>query len=311
MRHRGDSVIPSYPSPKQLGERSVKNIFDGPVVVQEKLDGSQISFGVLGGELRVKSRSAPINVLAPDKMFSKAVEHLKTVQHLMPEGFVFRGEYLNRPKHNVLAYDRTPKGNIMLFDVQAVTNGNVEFLSVGEVYAWASKLGLEGCPLIHSGPLDGPEALRPMLDRVSVLGGAKIEGVVVKNYALAKTVEDTFAAKFVSEEFKEVHAGKAVGAERGPKEAEESVEDRIIRAHKTPARWQKAVQHLREQGVLTDSPKDIGLLVKEVQKDTLEECGDGIKNELFADFAPRLKVGIVDGLALWYKDFLHKKSFDG
>lgn len=302
-------MIPSYPSPKHLGDRSVRNIFEGPVVVQEKIDGSQISFRLNDeGDLEVKSRSTLLNVLAPDKMFSKAVEHLQSVKDKLSPGLIYRGEYLSRPKHNVLCYDRVPVGGIALFDVFHTDSG--AFAGMETVAGHASLLGLEPCPVLFEGVLAGPEALRPMLDRVSVLGGAKIEGVVVKNYALVTDIDSTFAAKFVSEEFKEVHSGTAVGAERGPKVEGATVQESLLRAHRTPARWQKAVQHLREEGKLTDTPKDIGLLVKEVQADVVAECYEDIAEALFEDFRPRLQAGVIDGLALWYKDQLVKRSFE-
>ena len=300
-------MITSYPSPKQLGDRSVRALFDGPVLVQEKVDGSQISFSVDSeGTLQVKSRGSPVNVIAPDKMFAKAVEHLNSIKDRLTPGIVYRGEYLWRPKHNVLCYDRVPKGTIALFDVDLGTH----YVSAATVAAEADRLGLEAVPVLFEGVLSGPEALRPMLDRVSFLGGAKIEGVVVKNYALATDGEATFAAKFVSEEFKETHAGKSLGAERSSREADEPIEKQIVRAYKSAARWQKAVQHLREDGRLTDTPKDIGMLVKEVQADIEAECGAEIREALYQHFASPIKAGVIDGLALWYKDQLMKRSFE-
>ena len=55
----------------------------------------------------------------------------------------------------------------------------------------------------------------------------------------------------------------------------------IIERYKTPARWEKAIQHLRDDGTLTNSPRDIGLLIKEVRKDIQEECQSEIKEILF------------------------------
>jgi ATP-dependent RNA circularization protein (DNA/RNA ligase family) len=39
-------MILSYPSIYALGHRAIRELFDGPVVVEEKIDGSQFSFGV-------------------------------------------------------------------------------------------------------------------------------------------------------------------------------------------------------------------------------------------------------------------------
>ena len=107
----------SYPKIWALGHRAVRELFDGDVFVEEKVDGSQFSFGVFNDELRCRSKGADINTQAPEKMFAKAVE---TAQRLGPdllEGATYRGEYLQKPKHNTLAYDRVPEGNIIIFDI--------------------------------------------------------------------------------------------------------------------------------------------------------------------------------------------------
>jgi hypothetical protein len=300
-------MIPSYPSPQQVGHRNVRNIFDGHVVVQEKVDGSQIAFCVDDqGDLRVRSRGGPINVVAPDKMFGPAVAHLLSVKEKIPKGVIFRGECVTRPRHNVLAYDRVPTGYIALFDVQYDDGRYADSLDIA---TWADVLGLEAVPVIYEGTISSPEALRGFLDRTSFLGGAKIEGVVVKNYALVGSQEH-FAAKFVSEEFKEIHIDKmGTGGEKRPKEPDLPIDQRIINAFKTTARWQKARQHLREEGRLTDTPKDIGAILKEVQTDIIVECGDEIKELLWQEFQKKILAGCVDGLALWYKDVLLKESF--
>ena len=73
-------MIPSYPSPQQIGTRYVAGIFNTPVVIQEKIDGSQISFGLDSeGNLRVRSRGAELNINAPDKMFASGIGYLRSV----------------------------------------------------------------------------------------------------------------------------------------------------------------------------------------------------------------------------------------
>ncbi len=43
--------INSYPSVYQLGHKAIQNIFDGKVVIEEKIDGSQFSFGMINRPL--------------------------------------------------------------------------------------------------------------------------------------------------------------------------------------------------------------------------------------------------------------------
>lgn len=293
--------VPSYPSPVAIGHRSIAGLLDGPVVVQEKVDGSQISFRVdENGELFVRSKGAQINVIAPDNMFSNGVEAIKAVKDKLVPGFVYRGEYLKKPKHNALAYDRVPKNHIALFDVHDTNKGEEFYLDMRDVAAEAERLGFDVVPVYFGVEMVTVEQIRACLDRVSFLGGARIEGVVVKNYALFTPDHKVAMGKFVSEAFKEVHSAAWKESNPTPKD----IVERLIDGHRTPARWAKAVQHLRDAGKLTDSPKDIGLIIKETQDDVRKECRQDIGDALVEHFLPGILRGVVSGIPGWYKEQL-------
>lgn len=291
-------MLPSYASPYAIGHRAIADLFTGPVVIQEKLDGSQFSFGVdEAGQLFCRSKGCGLHIEAPDKMFAKGIESVKTLTDRLTPGFVYRGEYLQRPKHNALAYDRVPNQHVILFDVER-TAGSQDYLSSSELAAEATRLGLEATPVLFEGVVDDVKLLRELLDKVSVLGGQKIEGVVVKNYALCTTDHKVMMGKFVSESFKEVH--RSSWKEANP--AQGDVLASLIRGLKTPARWAKAVQHLREAGTLTETPTDIGSLIKEVRADIKKECSEEIKDVLFQHFIGDILRGVTGGLPEWYKE---------
>ncbi len=84
----------------------------------------------------------------------------------------------------------------------------------------------------------------------------------------------------------------------------------VATKYATPARWQKAVLHLREKGLITDSPKDIGPLIKEAIADTLKECEEDIKKDLWTYAWERISRQLTNGLPQWYKDELLKKQFE-
>jgi hypothetical protein len=312
-------MIQSYPPIYSLGHKAVASIFDEPVLVQEKVDGSQISFGVYPPTeheegvytgvapwhfLRVRSKGAQLVIEAPDKMFRAGVEAIKGVQHLLVPGWTYRGEYLAKPKHNTLAYDRIPKNHIALFDID---KGDQDFLPYLDVRAEAYRVGFEAVPTFHYADGLTAEMLRALLGTDSFLGGQKIEGVVVKNYSrFDPHTKHVLMAKFVSEAFKEVHAGEW----RKDNPTTSDVVERMILAYRTPARWAKAVQHLREAGQIEDSPRDIGLLFREVPTDVLQECEAEIKDQLFALAWPKIQRGITAGLAEWYKDQLLQMQFE-
>lgn len=63
----------SYPKVYNFGHRAIVDLMDGPVVVQEKVDGSQFSAGVIDGKLHCRSHHNALNLDEPPKMFREAV----------------------------------------------------------------------------------------------------------------------------------------------------------------------------------------------------------------------------------------------
>lgn len=299
--------LASYPSIYNIGHRAVAELLKVPVYVEEKVDGSQISFGVSReGELQVRSKGAEINPDAPEKMFTKAVEQIKAVRESLVPGWVYRGEYLQKPKHNTLAYSRVPERNIILFDINPGEDGSY-FLDYGQKYSCAKTLGFELVPLIYEGLVTDADMFRGFLDRESILGGQKVEGVVVKpvGYGLFGPDKKVLMAKYVSEAFREVHAGEWKKTNPGSGD----IVQVLAAQYKTEARWLKGVQHLREAGKLEDSPRDIGTLLKEVSSDLHQECAEEIKDKLFKWAWPQIQRRAVVGLPEWYKDLLMKRQF--
>lgn len=300
-------VLNSYPSIYNLGHAAVAQLLDGPVIVEEKVDGSQISFGIdTEGTLHIKSKGAVIHPEAPNGMFKAGVGVILGLAPLLTPGWTYRGEYLSKPKHNTLAYDRIPENHIIIFDIE---KGYYEYLSPSYKLVEATRLGLEVVPVLYNGMVTDKEAFQGLLETMSVLGGQKVEGVVVKpqSYDLWGVDKKVLMGKYVSEAFKEVHQG--AWREANPHTGD--IIEQIIVAHRTPARWQKAVQHLRESGGLTDSPKDIGPLIQEVLADVRKEEEGAIKDVLFAYAWKKIGRGITNGLPEWYKENLLEKAFEG
>lgn len=295
----------SYPSIFNMGHRAVADLLKGPVIVQEKVDGSQFSFGLVNGQLYCRSKGAILNIEAPEKMFKAAVDSVKAIAPLLHEGWAYRGEYLAKPKHNALAYERVPTGHIILFDINT---GEEAYLYYDDVVREAKILGYEVVPLIYAGVIDNLELFRSFLQHTSILGGQKVEGVVVKPSEYNQFGQDKkcLMGKFVSEEFKEVH-------QHAWKEANPSTGDIVVMLgveYGTQARWQKALIHLKEKSLITDTPQDIGLLFKEVNQDVLKECQDEIKQKLFDYAWNHISRSLTRGMPQWYKDQLLKKQFE-
>jgi hypothetical protein len=303
-----DTSWHSYPSLYALGHRYVSELFLDPVLVEEKVDGSQFSFGIfptLDGEWDVKARSkgAQLNVFAPEKMFQKAIESVMARKDILQPGWTYRCEYLAKPKHNALCYDRVPKDHLVIFDIN---RGHEDYLDPVEKKKEADRIGLEIVPVMAAGKIDKADQLLDLLQTISFLGGQKVEGVVVKNYHRFGVDKKILIGKFVSEAFKETHAREW----KADNPSKNDVVALLISTLKTDARWHKAVQHLREAGRLDDSPKDIGLLFKEVPNDIRKEEEDFIKEKLFEWAWPHIQRGVMAGLPEWYKEQLMKKQFE-
>lgn len=296
-------MITSYSSIYALGHRAARDIFQSPVVVEEKVDGSQIGFKRVGDEVVIRSKGAEIHVGNVPKLFQPSVNAILAVKDVLVPGWTYRGEAFCKPKHNALAYDRVPTNHIMLFDVD---RGFEDYMPYADKKAEAERLGFECIPLLcewQPGEAS-PEKCMELLNRYSVLGGQRIEGFVVKCYGMFGPDKKTLMAKYVSEGFKEVHQ-KNFRKDGDKKDVLETLAD----AYKTEARWNKAIAHLRESGQLTESPKDIGPLMREVAEDVERECKAEIQERLF-DWAWKvLSRRITAGLPDWYKKQLVAEQF--
>lgn len=293
----------SYSKIYNIGHPYTDSLFDGDnIVVEEKVDGSQFSFGVFGGELLVRSKGRVFDVEEPDSLFENACASVKEIRDSLREGYCYRGEYLRKPKHNVLAYDRHPERHIIVFDIGI---GNNRYLSRSEKEEEAHRIGLEVVPEIHKGAVNHSNELVELLNKTSVLGGQKIEGFVVKNYERFGRDGKVMMGKYVSEAFKEIHRPEY----RKQNPPARDILDQLAQTYKSEARWQKAVQHLAERGELQSAPQDIGPLMREVQNDILEECAPEIKDELFRWAWKNLRNRVGRGLPEWYKQKLLEGAF--
>lgn len=292
-------MISSYGSIYALGHKAVATILDGEVELTEKVDGSQISFGIINGELSIRSKGQQLHLGADNGMFNLAVGQIQRNAHLFTDNWVYRGEYFSKPKHNTLAYDRVPIDNIMIYDIEQGP-GTEEFLRWYDRNIIADAIGFEAVPTFYSGFNATLDDIKRYLEKVSILGGVNIEGVVVKNYNLFTEDKKVAKAKFVSTEFQEKH--RKEWKKTNPTRSD-FIEE-LIESLRTEARWWKSVQHLRDEGRLEGSPRDIGNLIKEAQNDILKEEEDYIKDALFGHFKGQILRGAIRGLPEKYKEWI-------
>lgn len=289
-------TIPSYGKIWTIGSTPVRDLFADSVVVQEKIDGSQISFRRVGDELQAKSKNVQL-ILDNAGMFQAGVDQLVARKPLMCEGVLYRGEYLQSLKHNHLTYSRLPSGTIVLWDAE----GENGFFPPGDVAAEALRLGLDPVTTYFHGKLEHQGQVEQYVGQVSSLGGAIAEGVVVKNYERFDPKLGTpLFAKLVRAEFKEDQ--KREWKTENPSGTD--IRRLIGESLRSPARWAKAVQHLKETGVYTGTPKDIGALMGRVSVDIDEEMRDEVSAQLMKWAWKEVKRVSLHGLPEWYKQHL-------
>ena len=234
-------------------------------------------------------------------MFSKGIEVIKNLfdRDLLLKNVIYRGEYFKKPKHNTLEYSRIPENHIMIFDIQNM-NGTCTGYEAKKLIA-NHTLNLEVVPSFKV-EIKKSNDILALLENESILGGCKIGGVVIKNYDKWTDDGKFMAGKFVSEAFKEKH--RKDWGERN--KSGKDIIQQIIMDLKTDARWDKSIQHLRDKGELTESPKDIGNLIKELHVDLIGEETEYIKERLYKHFINNIKRGVSSGFPEYYKKYLLK-----
>ena len=293
----------SYPKIYNMGHAALADLLKDIVTVEEKIDGSQFSFGRFVDEIKLKSKRCELHMEGnTQNMFDMAIDTVKNLAHRLRDGWTYRTEYLNKPKHNALAYDRIPERTLIIYDINTEEE---TYLSYRDKKSEAERIGLETVPLLYKGVISDLDTMLDILNRMSILGGQQIEGVVIKNYSRFGRDGKALMGKHVRESFRELNKSNWNKENKGQGAVLEVMKAR----YRTDARWDKAVQHLEEDGTLTWTPKDIGPLMKEVQTDMLAECEEDIKEQLFKWAKGDISRASSRGLAEWYKQKLLERQF--
>ncbi len=293
------------------GKQTVNGEWTGPNAfwyIEEKVDGSQLSFAKKDGILFFANRGTYIKQ-PPPWLFAGAMIMLSTLTSLIPEGYVFHGECVSKLKHNVCKYGRVPKYQFILFGVK---EGD-RTLDRSEVETVAKEIGLECVQLLWQNDVETtqPAHVVDLILRgievgafVSMLGGDKPEGIVFKHYARVKKNNNkkTTATqiKVVRKEFKEKHA--AGGGERPVPTTQEEKIAFIMSHYSREVRWQKATHRLRDRGVITGEPenaiKERGQIMAEARLDFEKEEAKHLKDMLWAMYGQMLVQSITDGMGV-------------
>lgn len=293
----------------QISHREVKDILQHKVLIEEKIDGSQFSFGKKDGKLWCDSHHQHLNVDACGDdnaggvipgLFWDAVKFCRLSVDAMVEGWTYRGEVLSKPKHNILTYNRVPKNNIVIFDID---RGNQDYLEYNDKVLEAGKLDLETVPQHYYGWIPNRASIDALLKQQPLLGGKMIEGLVIKAYGQYGADGKTLMCKIVNVQFREIAKTDA-----NPFHVQKDTAEHIGKKYGTTARWDKAIQKLTEQNKLSGDMADMPLLMAEVNRDIMEEHLGEIKEALWDRYKKTILGCAKHGLAEYYKAALIERT---
>jgi len=230
---------------------------------------------------------------------------------MLNPNYIYHGECVSRPRHNQVSYQRTPKMFFILFEVENIETKS--FLDYPNKSKEGERLGLEVSPILFQGNGQSDERqvhiiLQKMEDGEleSILGGQP-EGLFIKNYS--KNNKWPQLIKLVRETFKEEQ-----GMKKDPSSRIQSAEDlcqMLGKQYDVLPRYHKAVQHLKESKKgLSNSMKDVGLLVKELDKDLLKEHQEDLAVALLGYFFPHIAKYSREGLTEWYSKELDRERIE-
>lgn len=325
-------TIRKYPEIYNLGHRALSHLFDNEIEISEKFDGSQFRIfldketifevgtkNTEGLEL-FKSRIEMTKSKNKHDMFDIAVEQAEKLkpelQDIINEynlnGITTYIEYLQQKHHNVLTYNRVPQNNFYLFGTTYWTDDIVKNLKTDFLIKLANRLDIEAVNVLYQGKIDNQDELKKLLETESILGGTKIEGIVIKNYQKSYPIDllsteqyvgFPLAGKLVREEYKEVQRGE------WSKQKKINNIEGITETYLTDARFLKSIQHLRDENKLEFEKRDLAILIPEVLKDLLSEEKEHIDkivlNKFYEEFRRRLSNFVVRH----YNDYLLNEQF--
>ena len=244
---------------KALGTLETEGIFDGKVVVQEKVDGANFSFFVEDNKLTFASRNM---VMVDKKNAGNWKAMLPVTEAFNQHKDKFNPNYLyvgeSTQKHTI-SYDLIP--GFIGYDIW---NEETEsFLYWKDSKVIFESLGLE---FIHVHfERDGSEIIMEELEECikdSAYKEGESEGVVIKNY------NKQIFAKIVTDDFKEQNRAVFKGTNQPPKEGNSTIS--IASTYSTDARIEKIIHKLVDEGTVLDMSM-IPILFNAVSEDIFEE----------------------------------------
>ena len=186
-----------YDSIPRYGKQGTRDILGTEVVVMEKLDGANASFGIIDGELKMFSRNQELDEHNTLRGFYDWAKLNVDASKLFVSTIYF-GEWL--VPHTV-QYKKEAQHKFYLFDMYLTKDD--EYLEWNAVEQTAKYLGLETPRVLFEGELQDFSELQQYVGQSELTEIPNTgEGIVVKDYIGQQFV------KIVSDKFKETKSIK-------------------------------------------------------------------------------------------------------
>ena len=269
------------------------NCVDCRVIIQEKLDGSQLTISNINGVVTFFNKSKQIS--GKSKPFLNSYLSLVNKPHIFKSGYFYHGEAMISIKPHTIVYEREAKYFWVLYEVVRADNTS---LVPEEIYELIKDTGIEYLPPLYDNKqeteyIDYIQIAKRLMEDITTgeitshLGGTP-EGVVLKALNRTRDIKSVNTRyKFVRQELAEMNSKKK---KRIPRVSDEQIIEAIGKIYDTEARMRKGVQHLQEEDKwnYNDPKKNISSLVDELDLDLLSEAEDDIKSMLFIRFFPKI-----------------------
>ncbi|AVK77275.1 hypothetical protein pmac_cds_587 [Pandoravirus macleodensis] len=279
--------------------------------IEEKIDGSQLSFQRQGDAVEFRNRSKVIPVEALDNWcYANAARAIARLADRLNAAYTYHGEAVCKRRHNVVAYAATP---LKFWICYGVYDGE-RHLDRAEMEAECARLGLECVAVLYANENPADRDPTPKVLEIvaqieageveSCLGGNVIEGVVVKHSAAWHARSKAYKQvqfKHVTSAFKERHG------ERRPPLAGYDAESlmaylvRLGSGFALPAVYQKAVQHIREDPT-GKTAISVASVKREVERDIRKENGQDIAEAIVEAFMPIVMHHATAGVPHWMSE---------
>lgn len=179
------------------------------IIVQEKIDGANSHINVTGNTFKAFSSKRELNEYYNNQGFYFwARDNYKKVPKEY-YGYDLYGEWL-APHHN--QYPKERYGDFYLFDVLEGANPDGTggtYWTQDRVRQVAEECGFQYAPVLYEGQFSTWKDIMPYVGQTR-LGGAKGEGIVVKNQTRLNSKSHPFYVKIVDTEFQETNTSRRV-----------------------------------------------------------------------------------------------------